>query len=278
MHCSQTCVLQVISSIFSSGSQGFPPMPGNVFTLRLRCLVPPPQEHVHVLHMAHSPQAQSCLGHDEAIHGATSWRLPLKPAVQSPSPDACAMLSARTSMSDNLRSEAPNIISRLRSLRPVSHVAEHADQSDQSITAQGLVEVQAWVLHATVSVRTLRFPHVPPCSGCDWRCRFLYVWPPPHDLSQSAQADQSEISQSLGSSAWQPAVCFMASLQALPVPIAGISTSRVRYVCWGLAKLQPIQSVHWLKPQSCDWLTQRPSLHGIVFRMMPEQGCPPSRA
>lgn len=182
-------------------------------------------------------------------------------------------------MRDNLRSDTPpNIISRFRSRTPVSHVAEHADQSDHSITAQGLVAMQACVLHATVSVKVLRFAQVPPRSGCDWSCRFLYVWPPPQDLSQSAQTDQSEISQSLGSAAWHPAVCFMASLQALPAPRAGVSTSRVRYFCWGLAKLQPIQSVHWPRPQSCDSLTQRPSLHGIAFRMMPEQGCPPNCA
>mmetsp|Transcript_99975 Transcript_99975/g.283143 ORF Transcript_99975/g.283143 Transcript_99975/m.283143 type:complete len:359 (+) Transcript_99975:700-1776(+) len=161
----QGWVLQTSTSLLFCGSHGLPPLLGGARTAWLRWRVPPPQEQPQALHSSQSPHSQSWWGHSCTSHGATSRRLPLKPAVQSSICENAATLCATSLKSESRRGTEPNVISRCRSRSPRLQLAEQADQSDQSITEQASAGLQACGLQGAVWESSLA-AHAPPRSGC----------------------------------------------------------------------------------------------------------------
>mmetsp|Transcript_98265 Transcript_98265/g.286562 ORF Transcript_98265/g.286562 Transcript_98265/m.286562 type:complete len:259 (+) Transcript_98265:2689-3465(+) len=109
--------------------------------------------------------------------------------------------------------------------------------------------------------------------------RFLYAWPPSHDLLHSAHSDQRLILQGVLSAcaSGQPMVSRTASVQGSPPKAAACWTSRVRYFCTPPKRPQPLQSDHapkrqgFVSPHAC-------SLQVLVLRVEPSHGFPPRLA
>mmetsp|Transcript_51453 Transcript_51453/g.164747 ORF Transcript_51453/g.164747 Transcript_51453/m.164747 type:complete len:249 (-) Transcript_51453:944-1690(-) len=119
MHASsQDCVLQGATWLLSSGGQSWPPFSGATATARLRCLEPPPQEQLQLLHSVHSFHSQSCLG-----QARFSWQgTACDRAARQPRPPALRLWSTM----------------RMRFFWPAPQLVEQVSQLDQSESSQSL--------------------------------------------------------------------------------------------------------------------------------------------
>mmetsp|Transcript_43991 Transcript_43991/g.124256 ORF Transcript_43991/g.124256 Transcript_43991/m.124256 type:complete len:428 (-) Transcript_43991:193-1476(-) len=244
-HLLQESVLHGSTSSFALASHNAPPCLGGVAIVRRRRFVPPPQVVEQPLQSSQSLQAQSTRTQGLFSQAMVSFNAAVHPFVWP------------AEMTD-----------RDRIATPKPHSAEHDDHAAQSDSWQTSFQ-HAAEPHAPVSRMlggSLRSGKTQ-CSRLTM-CLVRSRWPS-HVAVQPDQPVQSDSLQLLGATArftGHPIVSSSLWLQCAPSPSAGISTARLRYFWWGLAALQPSQSVHESSTHGAG-ATQECTLHGSASRV-----------